>query len=330
MDNLESKKLALIRIWQILLENSDSDHPMTQAEISQHLEQEYGIAIERKAISRNITLLKEAGVEIASCRGGSYIEYRDFEDSELHMLIDGVLSSKHITSKQSKNLIDRLCGLSNKYFKASVRHIYSVNDWSKTDNQALFYNIELIDSAIETKRQIHYDYNKYGIDKKLHRSSQQYVSPYQMILHNQRYYLMAYSEYWGNMVFHRLDHITNMTITDKKATPLRSISGYEQGINYKNLSSAMPYMFPDKLEQIVFVADSYIVDQIVDWFGDNAKIISTGNPDKVQVSLQASTKAMEFWALQFLEHVEIISPESLRNRIRDILENELNKYKSHS
>lgn len=29
-----------------------------------------------------------------------------------------------------------------------------------------------------------------------------------MILHNQRYYLMAYNEYWKNMAFYRMDKIT--------------------------------------------------------------------------------------------------------------------------
>ena len=149
MAEFEPKKLALIRIWQIFKEHSDYDHPLTQEDIARRLENDYGIVIERKAISRNISLLKEAGVEIESRRAGSYLDYRDFEDAELHMLIDGVLSSKHITAKHSKDLIDRLCALSNKYFKSSVKHIYSVNDWSKTDNQALFYNIELIDAAIE-------------------------------------------------------------------------------------------------------------------------------------------------------------------------------------
>ena len=155
MESFEPKKLALIRIWQILKEYSDYNHPMTQEDISRHLENDYGIVIERKAISRNISLLKEAGVEIESRRAGSYLEYRDFEDAELHMLIDGVLSSKHITARHSKDLIERLCRLSNKYFKSSVKHIFSVNDWSKTDNQALVYNIELIDTAIEKCYQLH-------------------------------------------------------------------------------------------------------------------------------------------------------------------------------
>ena len=326
MGSFEPKKLALIRIWQILKENSDYDHPMTQEDIATKLENEYGIVIERKAISRNISLLKESGVEIESRRAGSYLDRRDFEDSELHMLIDGVLSSKHITAHHSKDLIDRICSLSNKYFRSSVKHIHSVNDWSKTDNQALFYNIELIDAAIEEGKQIHYDYNKYGIDKKLHKTSQQYVSPYLMILHNQRYYLMAYSEYWHNMVFHRLDRITNMTIIDRKATPIKNVPGYENGINYKELSSTMPYMYSDQPEHIDFISDEGIIDQIVDWFGNDVRIMKSNDEGKVRVSVKASPTAMEFWAMQYINHVEILSPEPLRIRMREVLNNGLKKY----
>lgn len=324
MESFEPKKLALIRIWQILKDYSDYNHPLTQEEIAKHLENNYGIVIERKAISRNLSLLKEAGFEIDSCRAGSFLDCHDFEDSELHLLIDGILSSKHITAKHSKDLINRLCGLSNKYFRASVKHIHSVNDWSKTDNQALFYNIELIDIAIEKGCQIHYDYNKYDVDKKLHKSSFQHVSPYQMILHNQRYYLMAYSEYWNNMVFHRLDRITNMKISHKKATPLRSISGYENGINYKELSSTMPYMYTDKPEPIEFIADACVVDQIIDWFGTNIRFNKTNDETKVRVLLKASPMAMEHWAMQYINYVEIIAPKTLRARVRTTLENALN------
>ena len=330
MQGYEPKKLALIRIWQILKEHSDYNHPMTQGDIARHLKNDYGIEIERKAISRNISLLNAAGAEIESKKDGSYIDYRGFEDSELHMLIDGVLSSKYITAKHSKDLIERLCGLSNKYFKSSVKHVYSVNEWSKTDNQALFLNIELIDNAIENCRQLHYDYNKYGTDKKLHKSSQQYVSPYQMILHNQRYYLMAYSEYWGNMVFHRLDHITNMTVTDKIAIPIRSIKGYENGINYKEISSTMPYMYTDKTDRIDFIADISIIDHIIDWFGADVKISNTGDEKKIMVSIKASPNAMEYWAMQYINHVEIVSPEYMRTRMKEALENGLRMYSTEA
>ena len=86
--SLEPKKLALLRIWEILKEYSDYDHPLTQADIAGKLESEYGIVVERKAIGRNLSLLKEAGIEIEQRRDGSYLESREFDDSELHMIID--------------------------------------------------------------------------------------------------------------------------------------------------------------------------------------------------------------------------------------------------
>ena len=327
MANFEPKKMALIRIWDILKHHSDSEHPLTQKQIQELLKREYGIHIERKAISRNLSLLKEMGVEVEQNRKGSYIDIREFEDSELHMLIDGVLSSKHISARHSTNLINRLCNLSNKYFKACVSNIYSVNDWSKTDNQELFLNIELIDEAIREKKQVGYEYYKYDVDKKLHLSSYQYVSPYQLILHNQRYYLMGYSEYWGNMVYHRLDHIKKMEITDKSAVKLRSIKGYENGIDYKLLSSAMPYMYSDKPVNVTFKASKVIIDQVVDWFGEQAKITSVRDDDsKIKVVVKASPLAMEHWVMQYINFVEVISPESLRKKIKDDLKEALKKY----
>ena len=323
----EPKKLALLRIWQILREESDYDHPMTQADIAGKLEREYGIVIERKAVSRNISMLREAGVEVEQGQRGVYLDRRDFEDAELRMLIDGVLSSKHITAKHSKELIERLCGQSNKYFKPHIRNVYSVNDWSKTENQALFYNIEVIDQAIEQGVMVSYNYNKYGADKKLHSSSYQRVSPYQMILHNQRYYLMAYNEYFGNMVFHRLDHITNIKLRpEHPSVPIRTVKGYERGIDYKELASTMPYLFTDKPERVTFVAENGIIDQIIEWFGKDVRILKKDDAH-VEVSLTASLQAMEYWALQFIEHVEVTAPEELRERIRKTLEEGIRKYK---
>lgn len=327
MDSLEPKKLALIRIWQIFHKYSDYDHPLTQDDIAEHLESDYGIVIERKAISRNISLLKEAGFEIESTKAGSYLEEREFEDSELRMLIDGVLSSKYITVKHSKDLIEKLCAMSNKYFRSHVNNIYSVNDWSKTDNQALFYNIELIDDAIERRLQIRFDYNKYGTDKKLHKSSTTRVTPYQLILHNQRYYLMSYNEYFGNLTYYRVDHITNMTIEeDKSATPITNLKGFESGINYKVLATSLPYMYTDMVENVEFIAYKGITDQIVDWFGENIRI--TELDDKhITVSLKASPNAMEHWAMQYINYVEITKPATLRERIKENLKAAEEKYR---
>lgn len=323
----ESKDMAVLFILEILKEHSSYEHPLTQEEIGKILDRDYGITLERKAISRKIANLVEAEYDIVSDkRQGSYLDSREFEDAELRLLIDSVLCSKHVTANKSKQLIAKLCKQSNKYFKAHVSYVYSVDDWDKTDNKALFYNIETVDSAIAEKKKVKYEYNKFGIDKKLHKSSSQVVSPYMLILHNQRYYLMAYSEYWGNMVYHRLDHISKMEVVEEKATPIRSLKGYENGVNYKKIATSMPYMYADKTERIQFLADEEILDQIVDWFGKDIVIQDTGK-GKIRVNVESSLLAMENWALQYLNHVEIETPKKLREMISKDLKSAIEKYK---
>lgn len=326
MDSFEPKKLALIRVLQILERHSDSEHPIKHEQIVELLEKEYALTIERKAVGRNISLLNEAGYEIETTKKGSYLAERTFEDSELKLLIDSVLSSKHITPKQSKELIEKLCAQSNKYFKKHVKNIYSVGDWNKTENVAVFYNIEIVDEAIEKEKQIKFTYNKYGADKKMHRSAVHTVSPYQMILHNQRYYLMGYNEKWQHVQYYRMDRITDIELIDLSITPIKTINEFKGGIDYKRFSSAMPYMFFDEPVVIEFLTDGWAIDQIIDWFGKDIRIEE--NPDgRFLIRLTASVNAMEYWAMQYLNAVEILSPLELRERIRKNIQSANEKYK---
>lgn len=314
MDSLEPKKLALLRILQIMERYTDCNHLLKHEEIVKRLESDYGIVVERKAIGRNLSLLKEAGYEIETTKKGSYLASRTFEDSELRLLSDGVLASRHITAKHSKELIEKLASLSNKYFKSHIKNMYTVNDWNKSENVALFYNIDVIDEAIEQRRKIEFDYNKYGADKKLRRSATHIVSPYQMILHNQRYFLMAYQERWQHMRYFRLDRITNIQLLEDTATDIKTIDGYKNGIDYKRFASALPYMFSDEPEQITFTINGkWMIDQIVDWFGFDFKLQQKG--EEYIVTVKASPDAMEYWSMQYLNNIEILSPLSLRERI---------------
>lgn len=83
-------------------------------------------------------------------------------------------------------------------------------------------------------------------------------------------------------------------------------------------------MYTDMPEQIELLTDKSIIDQIVDWFGYDIQITPQG--EKVRVSVKSSPTAMLYWALQFAEHVEILSPASLREKIHTILQNVCKKY----
>lgn len=190
-DSLESKKLTLLRTLEILERYSDEDHHLTQQDIIHYLERDYGLVLERKAVARDLSRLKEAGVEIESDRKGSYLHARKFDDTELRILIDGVLSSPFISSKDSKDLIERLCSLSSVYFPVKNKHIYAVNEWAKEENPQLLYNIDLISDAIDRKKKLEVTYAVYGTDKKRHKSKYPlHVTPVALFLIEQEYLLL--------------------------------------------------------------------------------------------------------------------------------------------
>lgn len=325
MDNLEPKKLALLRILQILEDETDKEHPYTQAQIIKRLAEKYDITVERKAVGRNLSLLKEAGFGIESTKAGSFFDDRTFEQSELRLLVDSILCSRYINKRHSEDLIEKIVALGGKNFKSHVKHIYSVGKWSKSDNIEFFYNIEIADEAIERAKQITFHYNKFDETARLKKTYRQIVSPYQMILHNQRYYLMAYNEYWKNMAFYRMDKITDVEILDKPQTPIRSVPGYKNGIDYKDLATSRPYLYADKAEKIVVACDKALMDDVVDWFG-NGVSVRKGNEGQIVVTLYASKDAMLYWALQYGRRAKVLEPEDLVQKIKQTLEDVLKSY----
>ena len=232
--------------------------------------------------------------------------------------------------KHSRDLIEKLASEENKYFRKNIKHIHAVNEFNKGDNAEVFYSIDIVHEAIENGKMVEYDYNKYGADKKLHKTSFQRISPYQLILHNQRYYLMGYSSYWGHMTYHRLDRITNMIVSPRTAVPIREVEGFEDGINYKNLTTAMPYMFSDTPETIEMLAVDWILDQVIDWFGKDIKIDKTETETLYKITLKSSPTAMLFWAMQYTDECEILRPVALRERIKETINKAKEKYDEKS
>ena len=132
----QPKKMMIMNILDILKRYTDEDHRLSQKEIREILEKEYDMSVDRKAIKRNLMELADFGYNVeysesvrVNQRGEEetiytdwYLE-RDFSDAELRLLIDSLLFSKHIPYSQCKELIEKLEGLSNQYFKARVKHI---------------------------------------------------------------------------------------------------------------------------------------------------------------------------------------------------------------
>lgn len=329
MEASESKKLALIYILEILKSDTDADHPLYQEEIAELLANRYGVVIERKAVGRNLGLLREANYEIVSTSRGFYLGDRDFEPGELRLLIDSVLFSKHINPVHSRALAEKLAALGGKHFDMHRKHVASstAGQRNKNEQSQLFFAIEMADEAIERGCCLRFTYSKHGPDKKLHKSSEHTVSPYQMMLQNQHYYLMAYTENYQKISFFRMDKMSQVVCVDVPAVPLRSLPGYEGGLDYRELSSSLPYMFSDPPIPVTFSCEGWVIDQVIDWFGYDCDIRrEAGTEDSYLVTVRVTPPAMEYWALQYAKYIRIRAPEDLRRRVGAVLRKAADDY----
>ena len=328
------KKMLIMNILDILKRYSDEEHRLSQKDIIEILDNEYSMKADRKAIKRNLMNLIDFGYNVeysesirinkAGEEETIYTDWylvRDFSDAELRLLIDGLLFSKHIPYSQCKDLIDKLKGLSNKYFDAKVKHIRNLPE-NMPANKQLFWVIEVLDEAISKGKQVSFIYNKYGTDKKLHprldsegNVREYIINPYQIVATNGRYYLICNYDKYDDVSNYRLDLITNIKLLDTPVKPMKKIKGLERGFNLPKHMAEHIYMFAGESVPVKFRADSDLAGQIIDWFGTDAKFIDD-NGETVEVRVTANEQAMKYWALQYGQYVDILEPKHLRDSVK--------------
>ncbi|MDR2088450.1 MAG: WYL domain-containing protein, partial [Clostridiales Family XIII bacterium] len=244
----QPKKMLTLNILEILNRHTDAEHRLSQKEIAALLKSEYAMEVDRRSVKRNLLHLTDAGYDIECDEtarvgrdgkeeilcSGWYIN-RKFDDSELRLLIDGLLFSKSIPYRQCKNLIEKLRGLSNVYFAAKVKHICNLRE-NRPENRQLFFTTDVLDEAIGKGRQVSFLYNDFGIDKKPHPRTgadglprEYLVNPYQIVATNGRYYLIGNHDRHDNVSHYRLDRISEIRMTAGRAKPKNRVRGLENG-----------------------------------------------------------------------------------------------------
>jgi predicted DNA-binding transcriptional regulator YafY len=322
-----NKKMLNMLILEILKEYSDEDHRLTQQEIIRLLKSNYDMECDRRSVKNNILYLKELGYEI-SMDDGYYLAEREFEDAELRMLIDSVLFSKQLTQKQAKDLIEKLRKQGNRYFSAKVSHIRNLPDLRYADNKQMMYVLDAVNDAIAKKKKISFIYNSYGIDFKLHpkREAPYIVNPYQIVANNSHFYLIGNYEKYDDVSHYRLDKMTCVSILDEKAKPQKEVKDFANGFHLPKHLAEHIYMFSGPSVQVKLRTDESMMNELVDWLGKDFRIRKLDADGTIEVSLPCNEDAMFYWALQYGPYVEILEPESLRNRITDAIIGMAGKY----
>ena len=320
-----NKKMLNMLILEILKEYTDAEHPITQQEIIELLKRNYDADCNRRSVRNNISSLKDMGYDIYTGRG-CYLAEREFENAELRMLIDSVLFSKNLSGAQAKRLIEKLKSFGNRYFHANVSHVANLPELFHSDNRQVMLALDTLNDAIEKKRKVSFIYNRYGADFKLHpkRDAPYIVSPYQMVANNGRYYLIGNYDKYDDLSHYRIDRMTFVTMLSESVKPKKEIKEFFQGWTLPKHMAEHIYMYSGESVTVKFIADKDLIDELVDWFGKDFRIKEDN--DKILVTLKCNERAMQYWALQYGERVEIREPTSLRETIRNIVKYMSEKY----
>ena len=310
-----NKKMLNMLILEILRMYTDEQHSLTQQDIIKLLDKNYGMPCDRRSVKANVLSLCEMGYDI-DMNNGYRLLSREFDDSELRILIDSVLFSKSISTKQAKDLITKIQGMASNYFNAKVSHVCNLPELHRTINKQAMYGLDTLNDAIAAKHQVSFMYNDVGTDYKLHpRWNMRYVvNPYQIVACNGRFYLIGNYDKYDNVSHFRIDKMTDVEELETKAKPMKKVEGLEHGLNLPKHMAEHVYMFSGPTVNVKMETTRDVFSDITDWFGTDVKIVEE-DVDRLVLRVSCNENAMRYWALQYGPSVEILEPETLRNRI---------------
>ena len=310
MAKSDNQKLKIFYILDYLKRNSHQDHPVRANELISMLDRNHNIACDRKTVYSDIAALQEYGVDIVSIpgrNGGYYIASRNFELPELKLLIDAVQSSRYLTEKKSRELIEKLCEECSVYDANLMRRDVLVSGRVKSMNETIYYNVDRIQDAISQNKQISFRYFDWGIDgKRKYRSKDYKASPYRLCQDNENCYLLGHSPRYG-ITSYRVDRMSDIQILETDRDPCPELTG-------KALTAHANQLFQMYSGDQVTVKMRFhrsMANAVIDKFGRNTMLIPDGE-DHFTFTVSVAVSPMFLsWVIGFGPKAKILYPDSV-------------------
>lgn len=328
MAKRSNQKLKLIYTLDILKKYSDEQNPLNAREIAQKL-LDYGIEAERKSIYNDIACLEEYGCDIIKDNGGWFIGDREFEVPEIYLLCDAVRSAKFISTKKTRELISKLHNMLS-VFEVKKREnsvFFSVDE--KCTNEELYYNIDKISNAIQSKKQIKLIYSSRGFSSlrevKLEKR-EMIVNPYAMTWQDDHYYLVGNHTKYDNLLHLRLDRISAVEMLDSDVRHFSEVSEYTDFFDIADYTKKLFMMHSGELCDIELCCNKKIIEQVLDRFTENIFIKNVTEQSFSFKVPAVISEALVTWIINYGENLTVIKPEKLRNMVIERAQQVLKNY----
>lgn len=303
-------KIKLLKIWEILKQDSDENNPLTTNQIIDKLAAS-GIVCDRRTLYQDIAALNSYGYEVV-CRKGQhsncyYVLDRNFDVPELRILIDAVQAASFISPKKTEELTDKIAALGGSY-RADIlkKNIVEFNT-TKHNNEHIYYSVNAIEDAILSGKKIKFQYFDLteNQERKFRKNGEKYlVNPVAMVFSNDNYYLIGYHDNHDGVTTYRIDRMLNAEISEEsindKAKP--------KGLNVSKHRKQSFFMYSGKTETVRFEANRDMLDVIFDKFGEDTRIVVI-NEEKIAFSAEVQISPVFFgWCCSFGDRLKVVAP----------------------
>ncbi len=266
----------------------------------------------------------------------------DFSFDELDTIINALYFSKTVNEEERDRLIYKLAKLSSKRYQKKwfsenndrpvIKNIFqgivNNNDASRTE---LKKNIALIQSAIDEKVKIQFIMNVYNAERELvpswtdkkGKAILRKVTPYHILVYNDRYYMLANYERYSNLSIWRIDLMSNVKLLEEAGRPKQEIKEMTNTWNGQEYMEQHLNMFYDDPVKVTLKVPNDHYTMMVDWFGNSFVKWRAIDEKYDMVFVTCSEQAMINWAMQYSDVVEVLGPpdvqDAIEKRCRDVL-----------
>lgn len=319
-----NQRLKQIYLMKVLLDNTDETHSLTMPEIVTALN-EYGISAERKSIYDDIEALRVFGMDIIGEKSGRTFMYhvgsRDFELAELKLLVDSVQSSKFITAKKSNELISKIEKIASKHEAKQLQRQVFVSERIKTMNESIYYNVDIIHSAIANNAKIKFQYFQWNVNKQqeLRHDGEYYlISPWALTWDDENYYMIGYDHKVGIIKHYRVDKMLRIEETVENREGRQHFRQFDMAVYAKKMFG----MFDGKEQSVRIECINSLAGVMIDRFGKSVSMIKK-DEDHFVVNVTVAVSRQFFgWIISLGSGVVITEPdnvvEQLKEEIRDL------------
>ena len=323
----KGQRLKLLKIWEILRQETDEAHPMSSVELLKRLEA-IDIKCDRRTLYADIQALNESGYKINCNRRKTneyFVEHRGFSMAEIQIMMDAVQAASFITEEKTALLVDKIAELAGSRKAEAIKKNVVAFNTVKSRNEDIYGTVATITQALEQGKKIEYLYFDYDISKRkvFRKENKVYkVNPVATIFSDDKYYLLCYDDKHGNPSHYRIDRMADVKVSAENIT----LSKFSELCSIQKHKKQLFGMFTGEECTVTFEADNSLIDTVLDKFGFDTRLSARGeNTFRFSATVQLSPVFLG-WCCSFGDKLRVIGPEKVCELLKQLISTILDCY----